>query len=114
MDYYFITIKNYLFYQAELHQVAPFLFVALYLLSKVLFLIFLGWAIKNLRKKSSVLFPLLFAALGYSLPYIYLIVAGKNIPVWIYIVISLIYLVSGWSIRTKLRRARLQSSGKVD
>lgn len=114
MEYYFITIKNYLFHQAELHQVAPFLFGALYLLSKILFLIFLGWAIKNLRKKSSILFPLLFAALGYSLPYIYLIVAGKNIPVWVYIIISSIYITSGLSIRAKLRRARLQSSKRIN
>lgn len=112
MEHYFIIIKIYLFQQANLHQVDPFLFIAFYLLSKVLFLIFLGWAIKNLRKKDSILLPLLFAALGYSLPYFYLIVAGKNIPLWIYLVISMIYIISGWSIRTKLRAARLQSATK--
>ncbi|RAJ20868.1 hypothetical protein [Pedobacter cryoconitis] len=108
MEYYFTVIKDYLFHQANLHQVDPWLFGSLYLLSKVLFLLFLGWAIKKLRAKKSILLPLLFAALGYSLPYLYLIIAGKNIPLWIYLVITLIYAFSGWSIRLKLRSARLQ------
>ncbi|MGY0038720.1 hypothetical protein [Pedobacter sp. NJ-S-72] len=110
MQHYFNVIKDYLFYQANLHQVNPWLFGALYLLSKILFLIFLGWAVKKLREKSSILVPLLFAALGYSLPYFYLIIAGKNIPLWIYLVISLIYIFSGWSIRTKFRTARRESA----
>ncbi|MET4142330.1 hypothetical protein [Pedobacter sp. UYP1] len=109
MEYYFIIIKNYLFHQADIHQVDPWLFGILYLLSKVLFLLFLGWAIKNLRKKGSILLPLLFAALGYSLPYLYLIIAGKNIPLWIYFVITLIYMFSAWSIRAKLKAARMDS-----
>ncbi|MBB5636416.1 hypothetical protein HDE68_002317 [Pedobacter cryoconitis] len=106
----FITIKDYLFHQAYLHQVNPWLFGVLYLLSKILFLTFIGQAIKKLRKKKSVLLPLLFAALGYSLPYLYLIIAGKNIPVWIYLVISVIYVFSGWSIRAKLQNAQLKSA----
>lgn len=110
MEYYFTIIKNYLFHQAYLHQVDPWLFGALYLLSKILFLIFLGWAIKKLRENRSILLPLLFAALGYSLPYLYLIIAGKNIPLWIYLVITLIYIFSGWSIRAKLRTAREESA----
>ncbi|WP_158796116.1 hypothetical protein [Pedobacter sp. L105] len=109
MEYYINTIKDYLFHQANLHQLNPWLFGAFYLLSKILFLSFLGWAIKNLRQKTSVLLPLLLAALGYSIPYLYLIIAGKNIPFWIYLVISLIYLFSAWSIRAKLKSARLQS-----
>lgn len=110
MEYYFSVIKDYLFHQAGLHQVNPWLFGSLYLLSKVLFLLFLGWAIKNLRQNRSILLPLLFAALGYSIPYFYLIIAGKNIPLWIYLVITLIYIFSGWSIRAKLRAARSESA----
>jgi Zn-dependent protease with chaperone function len=110
MNYYFTIIKDYLFYQANLHQVNPWLFGALYLLSKILFLLFLGLAVKKLREKSPVLVLLLFAALGYSLPYFYLIIAGKNIPLWIYLVIGVIYIFSGWSIRAKFREARRESA----
>ncbi|WP_158798973.1 hypothetical protein [Pedobacter sp. L105] len=106
MEYYLITLKNYFFHQANLHFVDPWLFGVLYLFSKILFLIFLGWAIKNLRSQSSIVLPLVFAAIGYSLPYFYLIIAGKNIPLWIYLVIGCIYLFSGWSIHAKLRKAR--------
>ena len=106
MAHYFILIKDYLFHQAYLHKLNPWLFGIFYLSSKLLFLIFLGRAVKNLKQKQSFLLPLLFAALGYSLPYLYMIISGKNIPLWIFMVITLIYLFSGWSIYKKLREAR--------
>lgn len=100
-------------HQAELHRLIPWLFAVLYLLSKLLFLIFLGRAVKNLKNKKSFLLPLLFAALGYSLPYLYMVISGKNIPLWIFMVISVIYLFSGWSIYVKLREARLQATDQT-
>jgi FtsH-binding integral membrane protein len=110
MAYYCSLIKDYLFQQAALHQLDPWLFLVLYLMSKLLFLIFIGRAVKNIRQKRPYLLPSLFAALGYSLPYLYMIIAGKNIPLWIFGVITVIYLCSGWSIYTKLREARLSAA----
>lgn len=106
MEHYFRVVTNYLMHQASLHHLNPWLFSGLYLLSKLLFLFFLGQAIKNLKKKRAILLPLLFAALGYSLPYLYMVIAGRDIPLWIFMVITLIYLFSGWSIYVKLRAAR--------
>lgn len=110
MMHYFTLVKDYLMHQAELHQLNPWLFAFLYLLSKLLFLIFLGRAVKNLKNKKSFLLPLLFAALGYSLPYLYMVISGKNIPLWIFMVITVIYLFSGWSIYVKLRGAKMQAA----
>ena len=101
-----MLVKDYLMHQAALHQLNPWLFAVLYLLSKLLFLFFVGRAVKNLKNKRSFLIPLLFAALGYSLPYLYMVISGKNIPLWIFMVITLIYLFSGWSIYVKLREIR--------
>jgi len=109
---YFSQLEDYLTHQADLHHVDPLLFGCLYVLSKILMVIFLGWAVKNLRGKRPILLPLIFAILGYSLPYLYLIIAGKNIPLWIFLMIGVIYLFSGWSIRRKIlaSRASLKNS----
>lgn len=103
---YLVEIKDYFIEQAMLHEVDPLLFGCLYMLSKISLVLFVAWVIKNLRQNKPFLLPLLFAALGYSLPYLYLIIAGKDIPVWIYIAIGLIYLFSGWSISRKIRYAQ--------
>ncbi|MGY3212846.1 hypothetical protein [Mucilaginibacter sp. HD30] len=114
MAHYFNLIRDYLFHQADLHHLDPWIFLVLYLLSKLLFLIFVARAIKNLKDKQSFLLPLLFAALGYSLPYLYMVISGKDIPLWIFTVITVIYIFSGWSIYRKLRAARLETGVDTD
>ncbi|MCX2573180.1 hypothetical protein [Pedobacter sandarakinus] len=64
-------------------------------------------AVKRLKNKRPILLSLLLSALGYSLPYLYMVISGKNIPFWVYLVITLIYVFSGWSIYRKLRQVRL-------
>ena len=46
-----MLVKDYLMHQAALHQLNPWLFAVLYLLSKLLFLFFVGRAVKNLKNK---------------------------------------------------------------
>jgi len=107
MTKYFTEFKDYLWHQAGIHEVDPVVFSCLYLLSKVLVVVFIAWAIKNLRGKKPILLPLICAAIGYSLPYLYLIIAGKDIPLWIYLLISSVYIFSGWSISKKIRGAKM-------
>ncbi|MDP9081975.1 MAG: hypothetical protein M3O71_31560 [Bacteroidota bacterium] len=106
MANYLTEFKDFLVEQARIHEVNPVLFGCLYLLSKVLIVIFVARAIKNLRAGRPILLPLVCAAIGYSLPYLYLIIAGKNIPLWIYFVIGVVYIFSGLSINRKIRNAK--------
>jgi CHASE2 domain-containing sensor protein len=67
----------------------------------------IGWLIRNYRKGKSVVLPALSAMFFFISAYIYLIVAGKNVPIWVYGVVVLLVVFGAWStikkVRTQLR-----------
>lgn len=99
---FFSAIKDWVVDLGEHHGVDPLLIFCLYLVSKVSLVFFLGWAIKNLRQKKPAATLLLFAGISFCIPYTYLIVAGENIPVWVYVAIALIFFFGVYSIWRKV------------
>jgi membrane protein insertase Oxa1/YidC/SpoIIIJ len=102
MTDYLSLFKEWVVTLGEKHGVNPMLLGCLYLGSKVCFFSTLGYVIKNLRAKKPVIFPLLFAFTFFSIPYVYLIIAGRNISVWVYIFIAFVFLYGIFSIWKKL------------
>lgn len=86
----------------EKHEVDPLLLGCLYLISKVSFVVSIGWIIKSLKLKRAIMMPLLIASACFSIPYIYLIIAGRNIPVWVYVFITLMFAYGGYTIWKKI------------
>ena len=93
------------------HSVNPLLLGSLYLCSKVSLFSFLGWVIKNMRAKKPFVYQLLFACVSFSIPYTYLIIAGRNIPVWVYILIGLIFIFGAYSIWKKVTEKQAVRDG---
>ena len=101
MDY--ITLfKDWIISLGEKHDVDPLLFGCLYLVSKLCFFTSLGWALKNLKTKKPIFIPLILACISFSLPYLYLVIAGRNISVWVYLFIGLMFTYGGFSIWKKI------------
>jgi hypothetical protein len=98
----FIELKDWLIDLGEDHNVNPFVFGGLYLTGKLLLLSFLARALKFFRSKKPILMPLAAAATGFSLPYIYLVIAGRNLSIWIYILIGAIFILGAFSIWKKI------------
>ncbi|MEO6149443.1 MAG: hypothetical protein ABIN95_10195 [Mucilaginibacter sp.] len=98
MSEYFILFKDWVVSLGEKHGVDPLILGSLYLVSKLCFFTCLGWVVKNLRAKKPVLMPLLFASASFSMPYSYLIIAGRNISVWVYVFIACVFLYGAYSI----------------
>lgn len=93
---------------SEEHGVDPLLLGVLYIISKVSFVIMLGLMIRNMRAKKPFTMLILFAALCFSIPYVYFIIAGRNIHFGVYIFIGLIFVYGGYTIRKKInQKARL-------
>jgi hypothetical protein len=95
-------IKDWVISLGEKHQVNPLLLGSLYLVSKIALVCFLGWTVKNLRAKKPILLPLLLACISFSVPYSYLIIAGRNIPFWVYGFIGLVFVYGGYVIWKKV------------
>ncbi len=66
------------------YHLNPYIFGGIYIGAVPFFLLFLGWTIKNMKNKKSFVLPLLLTALFFISAYLYLILAGKNIPMWLY------------------------------
>lgn len=99
---YLTLFKDWVIRLGEKHEVDPLILGSLYLISKLCFFSFLGWTVKNLRAKRPILIPLLLASVSFSLPYLYMVIAGRNISVWVYVCIGLMFVYGGYSIWKKI------------
>jgi hypothetical protein len=99
---YITIIKDWIVALGEKHEVDPLILGSLYLFSKLCFFTCLGWVIKNLRARKPFFTQLLLASVSFSIPYLYLIIAGRNLSVWVYICIGLMFIYGGYSIWKKV------------
>lgn len=99
--------KDWFLNLGEKYGVNPYIFGAIYVGAIPFFFLCLTWTVKNIQKKKSFVFPLLLTGLFFVSAYVYLIIAGKNIPVWVYIFIGVMVLYGIYStvkkIRTKIK-----------
>ncbi|RYZ98734.1 MAG: hypothetical protein EOP47_18605 [Sphingobacteriaceae bacterium] len=99
---YFNLFKDWVSTLGEKHGVDPLVLGSLYLFSKLCFFSLLGWVLKNLRAKKPFVTQLLFACVAFSMPYLYLVIAGRNISVWVYICIGLLFSYGAYTIWKKV------------
>ena len=98
------AIKEYYITLGKKYSVDPFVFFAIHVLATPPFLVCVAWLIKNIKKRKSILFPIAFALLFFNAANIYVILAGKNIPIWIYSIIGLMTLFSGYVTYRKIKK----------
>jgi hypothetical protein len=101
MEEYFNQFTEWLTTLGEKHGVHPLFLGCLYFTSKVSLFTLLGFAIRNIRAKKPAVTLLLFAGISFSLPYLYIIIAGRNLAVWVYFVIGAIFLYGAYAIWKK-------------
>jgi hypothetical protein len=99
---YVVQLKEYVISLGEKHEVDPLILGSLYLVSKLSFFSLLGWVIKNMRAKKPFMMQLLFACISFSMPYLYIIIAGRNISVWVYVFIACVFTYGGYTIWKKV------------
>lgn len=98
------TFTNWFLSLGEAYGVNPFIFGGIYIGAIPLFSLSFAWLVRNYRKGKSIIFPALSAIFFFVSAYIYLIFAGKNVPVWVYIVVVLLVIVGAYSTLKKVRR----------
>lgn len=86
------------------YNVNPYIFGGIYLGAIPFFFLCLAWTIKNIKKKKSFVLPLMLTSVFFISAYLYLIFVGKNIPVWVYVFISLIIGYGVYSTVVKIKK----------
>jgi hypothetical protein len=89
----------------EDYGVNPVIFGSLYVGSIPFFAISLGWVIKNIRQSKPLLIPVLLTGIFFISAYLYLILVGKNIPVWVYLFIVIMVIFGFISMLDKIRKS---------
>ncbi len=97
------TIKHWFLSLGENYGVNPYIFGGIYVGAIPFFFICLSWTIKNIKQKKTFVLPLLLTGLFFISAYLYLIIAGKNIPVWVYIFIGIMILYGVYSTIKKIK-----------
>jgi len=88
----------------EQYNVNPYIFGAIYIGAIPFFFICLRWTIKRFKNKKPLVIPALLTGLCFISAYLYLIVVGKNIPVWVYVFIGLMVIYGGYSSYQKIKK----------
>lgn len=97
------TFKDWFLSLGKNYGVNPYIFGAIYVSAIPFFFICLAWTIKNIRDKKPFVVPVLLTGLCFVSAYLYLIIAGENIPLWVYIFIGIMVLYGMYSTFKKVK-----------
>jgi len=95
--------KNWFLSLGEKYNVNPYIFGGIYVGAIPFFFLCLGWTIRKIRKKKSFVLPLYLTGFFFISAYLYLIIVGKNIPVWVYFFIGLMVAYGIFSTIKKIK-----------
>lgn len=90
------------------YGVDPLIFGAIYVGAIPFFALSVGWVVRNLRAGRSIVVPALAASFCFVSAYLYVLVAGRDIPWWVYGVLAAMVAAGAWSTVRKVR-ARAQT-----
>lgn len=85
------------------YGVDPFIFGGIYVGAIPFFSLSIAWLVRNFRAGRPVIAPMLASSFFFISAYLYLLIAGKNIPAWVFIFIVGMLSFAGWSTVRKVR-----------
>ena len=111
----FEALHDWFFGLGEAYGVDPLIFGAIYVGAIPLFTLSVAWLVRNVRRGESPVVPALAAGACFVSAYVYLLVAGRGVPVWVYGVVAVLVVGGAWSavrsVRRKVAEARVTGDG---
>ena len=98
------AFKTWFFSLGAEYGVDPIIFGAIYVGAIPFFLASIAWLVRRQRSGQSTVLPAMCAGLCFVAAYLYLAVAGRNIPIWVWIFIAALLGYGGWSTLRDIRR----------
>ncbi len=86
------------------YGVNPIIFGLIYIGAIPFFTLSIAWLGRNYSKGFSIVMPVLSASFFFVSAYLYLIIAGENVPVWVYGVVISMLAYGGWATYRKVRK----------
>lgn len=98
------AFKDWFMSLGEKYNVDPLIFGSIYVGAIPFFFASIAWLVKNIRNKRPVVIPVMLASFFFVSAYLYLIIAGRNIPAWVYVFILLVVLYGAISTFNKVKQ----------
>ena len=98
------AIKEYYINLGKNYKVDPIIFLAIHVIATPLFIAAVAWIVRNYKARKSLILPSIVATLVFNAANIYLIIAGKNIPWWIYAILAGTTIISGYFSIRKIKK----------
>ena len=87
------------------YGVNPIIFGSIYVGAIPFFTLSVAWLVRNLRSGKPIVTPTLLAGFFFISAYLYLLIAGRNIPLWVYLFIAALV---GFGIYSTVMKIRAQ------
>ena len=92
------------------YSVNPYIFAAIYVGAIPFFMGSVAWIIRNLKRDKPIALPVISTGFCLSSAYLYLLVAGENIPLWVYLIIIFLLAYGLYSTYQRIKRKRKNSN----
>lgn len=99
------SIKDWFLSLGAQYHVNSLIFGLIYVGAMPFFTASIAWLVRNHRRNRSILLPLFSAGFWFVSAYLYLIIAGRNVPFWVYAVVVALIVLGALS---TIRRVRKQ------
>ena len=86
------------------YNVNPVIFVGIHIVATPLFILAVSWLISRYHKKKDIVFPAIITVFIFNAANIYLVFFGKGIPWYIYTILAITTLISGYFSYVKIRK----------
>ncbi len=96
------------------YGVNPYIFGALYIGAIPFFLASVAWIMKRQRAGRSIVVPVLCAGFSFVSAYLYLAIAGRNIPKWVWAFLAVLISYGAWSTIRDIRRKLASNEGGAE
>jgi hypothetical protein len=96
--------KDYYINLGNSYHVNPVIFLGIHIIATPLFIVTIAWLVKNYKKKKSIAAPLTLSVFLFNAANVYLVLFGKNIPWWVYGILIITTLISGYFSYKKIKK----------
>ncbi len=98
-----LDLKDWFMGLGEKYNVNPIIFGSIYVGAIPFFFLSLRWVVKRIKQRKSVVIPVLLTGFFFVSAYLYLIIAGRNIPFWVYFFIGAMVVYGLYSTVMKVK-----------
>ncbi|MGB3752886.1 MAG: hypothetical protein WA954_03200 [Parerythrobacter sp.] len=108
------TINQWFLSLGAEYGVNPYIFGAIYIGAIPFFILSIAWLVRRAKAGKSTVLPMMSAGFFFVSAYIYLAIAGRNIPIWVWVFLAALIAYGAWSSIRGTRRKIAAAKGEAE